>query len=125
MPFIGYTVGDGPHANREGGPEYKYSLHQTRNMGLADLSPETEEADSGGSQSTYVTFKNPDHPEVELDEDNAHRHKPEYYKAVQRLRDIMGRNINVAFGEFAAAAVQAHDDGDPSALQELFEEITA
>lgn len=94
-------------------------------MGLADLSPETEETDSGGSQSTYVTFKNPDHPDVELDEDNAHRHKPEYYKAVQRLRDIMGRNINVAFGEFSAAAVAAHDDDDTAPLQELFNEITS
>lgn len=93
-------------------------------MGLADLSPETEEESSGGSQSTYVTFQNADHPEVELDEDNAHRHKPEYYKAVQRLRDIMGRNINVAFGEFAAAAVKAHDDGETEDLEELFNEIT-
>jgi len=94
-------------------------------MGLADLSPETEESDSGGSQSTYVTFKNPDHPEVELDEDNAHRHKPEYYRAVQRLRDIMGRNINVAFGEFAAAAVAAHDNDETEALEQLFNEITS
>lgn len=94
-------------------------------MGLADLSPETEESDSGGSQSTYVTFKNPDHPEVELDEDNQHRHEPEYYKAVQRLRDIMGRNINVAFGEFAVAAVEAHDNDNNGPLEELFGEITS
>lgn len=93
-------------------------------MGLADLSPETEEADTGGSQSTYVTFKNPDHPEVEIDEDSSHRHKTQYYKAVQRLRDIMGRDINVAFGEFAVAAVASNDDGDTEPLEELFNEIT-
>jgi hypothetical protein len=92
-------------------------------MGLGDLSPETEESDDGGSQSTYVTFKNPDHPEVEIDESDAHRHQPEYYKSIQRLRDIMGRNINVAIGEFAAAAVAAHDEGDDEPLQQLFEEV--
>lgn len=93
-------------------------------MGLADLTPETEEASSGGSQSTYVTFQNPDHPEVDLDESNEHRHKPEYYRAVQRLRDIMGRDINVAFGEFAQAAVSANDDGDTEKLEALFNEIS-
>lgn len=93
-------------------------------MGLGDLAPEGAEESSGASQSTYVTFKNPDHPEVEVDENNAHRHKPEYFKAVQRLRDIMGRDINVAFGEFAAAAVGAEDEGDTSRLEELFNEIT-
>lgn len=92
-------------------------------MGLGDLSPETEEESSGGNQSTYVTFKNVDHPDVDVDENNAHRHKPEYYKSVQRLRDIMGRNINVAFGEFASAAVAAHDEGDAQQLEELFNEI--
>lgn len=92
-------------------------------MGLADLSPDDGEQDSGGSQSTYVTFKNPDHPEVEIDEDQAHRHEPEFYKAVQRLRDIMGRNINVAMGRFAVGAVQAHDNNESEQLEELFEEI--
>ena len=94
-------------------------------MGLADLSPEEASEDDGGSQSTYVTFKNPDHPKVEIDEDQAHRHKSEYYKAVQRLRDIMGRNINVAFGEFAVGAVQAHDEDETEHLEELFNEITS
>lgn len=94
-------------------------------MGLGDLSPEDASSDDGGAQSTYVTFKNPDHPEVEIDEGQAHRHKPEYYKAVQRLRDIMGRNINVAFGEFAVGAVEAHDNSNPEQLQDLFEEVTS
>lgn len=94
-------------------------------MALEDLSPEDQEESTGGNQSTYVTFQNPDHEKVDLDEGNAHRHKPEYYRAVQRLRDIMGRNINVAFGEFAVAAVAAHDDDNPEPLQELFEEITS
>jgi len=93
-------------------------------MGLADLSPEDEEQDDGGSQSTYVTFKNPDHPKVEIDEDQAHRHQPEFYKSIQRLRDIMGRNINVAVGRFAYGAVEAHDENNPEPLQELFEEIS-
>lgn len=93
-------------------------------MGLGDLSPESAEQDDGGSQSTYVTFKNPDHPKVDVDEDQAHRHEPEYYKAVQRLRDIMGRNINVAFGRFAEAAVDAHDNGETDKLEELFEDIS-
>lgn len=93
-------------------------------MGLGSLSPDQEEQDDGGSQSTYVTFKNPDHHKVEIDEDQAHRHKPEYYKSVQRLRDIMGRNINVAFGRFAEAAVAAHDEGDTEKLEELFEDIS-
>lgn len=103
----------------------KVSLQHNTTMGLGDLSPEDTESDDGGSQSTYVTFKNPDHPQVEIDEDQAHRHEPEYYKAVQRLRDIMGRNINVAFGRFAVGAVEAHDNQNNEPLQELFEEITA
>lgn len=94
-------------------------------MGLGDLSPETEEETSGGNQSTYVTFKNPDHPDVDVDDNNAHRHKPEYYRAAQRLRDIMGQNINVAVGEFMAAAVEAHDNDNAEPLQNLFEEITS
>lgn len=94
-------------------------------MGLGDLSPETEESGGGGSQSTYVTFKNPSHPDVELDDDDAHRHKQEYYDAVQDLREIMGRNINVAFGEFAVAAVAAEKDGDTEPLEALFNEITS
>lgn len=92
-------------------------------MGLADLSPEADSGTGSGNQSTYVTFQNPSHPEVDIDEDNAHRHDPDYYKSVKRLRDIMGRDINVAFGEFAVAAVEATDNDDPSALEELFNEI--
>ena len=94
-------------------------------MGLGDLSPEDGEESRGGNQSTYVTFKNPDHPDVDVTEGNEHRHEPEFYKSVQRLRDIMGRDINVAFGKFAHAAVQAHDEGDTEALQALFDEIAS
>lgn len=93
-------------------------------MGLGDLSPESGESSDGGSQSTYVTFKNPDHPDVELDEDTAHRHEPEFYKSVQRLRDIMGRDINVFFGKAAHAAVEAHDNENTEPLEQLFEDIS-
>lgn len=93
-------------------------------MGLGDLSPEGTES-SGGSQQTYVTFKNPSNDEVELDDNNAHRHEQEYFDAIQQLRDIMGRDINVAIGRFAHAAVQAEKNNDNQPLEELFEDISA
>lgn len=94
-------------------------------MGLGELSPEGTEESSGGNQSTYVTFKNASHPEVDLDEGNEHRHKQEYYDAVQRLRDIMGRDINVAIGEFAAAAIEAEKNGNSEPLEDLFNKLTS
>jgi len=94
-------------------------------MGLGELSPEGTEESSGGNQSTYVTFKNASHPDVDVDEDNAHRHEQEYYDAIQQLRDIMGRDINVAIGEFAAAAVEAEKEGDSDRLEELFNTLTS
>lgn len=94
-------------------------------MGLGDLSPEGAEESSGGNQSTYITFKNPNHPEVELDEGTEHRHEQEFYDGVQQLRDLMGRDINVAFGRFAAAAVEAEKNGNDEQLQDLFEAITS
>lgn len=97
--------------------------HQIRTMGLGELAP-SDDGDSGGNQSTYVTFKNPAHPDVDIDEDDEIRHKQEYYDAVQQLRDMMGQNINVAFGEFAAAAVEAEKNGNPEPLEELFNTLT-
>lgn len=93
-------------------------------MGLGDLSPE-DTGSTGGNQSTYVTFKNPSHDEVELDDNNAHRHEQDYFDAIQQLRDIMGRDINVAIGRFAAAAVAAEKDGENDKLEQLFSEISA
>lgn len=92
-------------------------------MGLGDFSTQEEEQSSEG-QSTYVTFKNPSHPEVEVSEKSEHRHKQEYYDAVQWSRDELGQDINVPFGEFAAAARAAEEDGDSAALEELFRRIT-
>lgn len=91
-------------------------------MGLGDFTNQEEET-SSESQSTYVSFKNPAHPEVEISENSEHRHKQEYFDAVQWFRDKLGQDINVPFGEFAIAARQADEDGDPEALQELFERI--
>lgn len=92
-------------------------------MGIQGFSSGEEEQEEEG-QSTYVTFKNPGHGEVDISEGSEHRHKQEYYDAVQWFRDKLGQDINVPFGEFAVAARQADEDGDPSGLQELFDRIT-
>lgn len=91
-------------------------------MGLGDFSTQEEET-SSESQSTYVSFKNPEHPEQEISDNSKHRHKQEYFDAVQWFRDKLGQDINVPFGEFAVAARKADQDDDPSDLQELFERI--
>lgn len=91
-------------------------------MGIQGFSS-GEEQDESESQSTYVTFKNPGHPEVEITEDTEHRHKQEYYDAVQWFRDKLGQDINVPFGEFAVAAQEADLNGNPEPLQQLFDEI--
>lgn len=91
-------------------------------MGLGDFSTQEEET-SSESQSTYVSFKNMGHPEVEVSEGSEHRHKQDYFDAVQWFRDRLGQDINVPFGEFAVAARKAEEEDDPSALQELFDRI--
>lgn len=83
-----------------------------------------EEPEQEESQSTYVTFKNPGHEEVDVSEGSEHRHKQGYFDAVQWFRDKLGQDINVPFGEFAVAARAAEEDGDPTQLKELFDQIT-
>jgi hypothetical protein len=87
----------------------KYFSKPTRSttMGLGSLTPEGEEESDSQGQSTYITFKNPSHDEVELSDNSAHRHEQAYYDAVQQLRDELGQDINVPIGMFAAAAVEA------------------
>lgn len=91
-------------------------------MGFDNFRADDGEESSGGNKSTYVTFKNPSVADVP--EDSAHRHKQEYYDAAKAIRDRLGQDINVLFGEFAAAAQKA-DEGDPEQLKELFDELTA
>lgn len=91
-------------------------------MGLGDLTPSDTEESSSGGQSTYVTFKNP--RSVDVDEGQAHRHQQEYYDAIQSLRNMLGQDLNVPIGEFAAAVVEVEQDGDSSRLEELFNTIT-
>lgn len=93
-------------------------------MGFEAFQEETEEEESEESQSTYVSFKNPGHPEVDVAENKAHRHKQEYFDGVQEMRDELGQDINTVFGEFAAGAVEA-DEGEPERLQQLFENLTS
>lgn len=92
-------------------------------MGFDSFKDETEEEESDESQSTYVSFKNPGHPEVDISEDKQHRNQQDYFDAVQEMRDELGQDINVVFGEFAAGAVEA-DEGEPERLQELFNNLT-
>lgn len=92
-------------------------------MGLGELTPTDTEESSGGGQSTYITFKNP--RTVDIDENKQHRHKQEYYDSVQQLRNMLGQDINVPFGEFAAAVVAAEDEGNDEPLRNLFETITS
>ena len=80
-------------------------------MGFDAFKDEEETEESSESQSTYVSFKNPGHPEVDISEEKLHRHKQDYFDAVQSMRDELGQDINTVFGEFAAGAVEA-DEGD-------------
>lgn len=89
-------------------------------MGLSSLTPESEEQSSGAGKTTYVTFKNP--RTADISEGSEHRHKQEYYDSVQELRNMLGQDINVPIGEFAAAAVAA-ENGDPEPLEDLFERL--
>jgi hypothetical protein len=93
-------------------------------MGFDAFKDEEETEESSESQSTYVSFKNPGHPEVDVPEEKAHRHSQEYFDAVQEMRDELGQDINTVFGEFAAGSVEA-DEGEPERLQQLFENLTA
>jgi len=88
-------------------------------MGLGSFTSNDEES-SSANQSTYVTFKNP--RTSDISEGSEHRHKEEYYDAVKSLRDKMGQDINVVFGEYAVAA-NAADEGDASKLQDLFNQL--
>lgn len=98
-------------------------------MGLDSLTGGGQEQVSRG-KSTHIKFWNPrvaqsieDDPEdPDIAEGNEHLHKQEYYDAAKELRDMYGPNINVAVGEFLAAAVEA-EKGNTGALQELFETI--
>lgn len=92
------------------------------NMGFDAFKDEEEQEESSESQSTYVSFKNMGHPEVDVPEEKQHRHKQDYFDAVQEMRDELGQDINTVFGEFAAGAVEA-DEGDPSRLEELFSNL--
>ena len=88
-------------------------------MGLGEFSDQEEES-SGSNKSTYVTFKNPRN--ADISEGSEHRHKEEYYDAIQSLRNKLGQDINVVIGEFAAAA-DAADEGDASELEALFNRL--
>lgn len=88
-------------------------------MGLGNFTSQEDES-SSANKSTYVTFKNP--RTADISEGSEHRHKEEYYDAVQELRNKLGQDINVPVGEFAVAAVKA-DDGDTEKLNELFERL--
>lgn len=86
--------------------------------GLDDLTPDSEDSSAGG-KSTHVKFWNPRNAADEISDGTEHRHKQEYYDAVQRLRDMIGQNINVPIGEFVDALVAAEADGDYEPGQEL------
>lgn len=90
-------------------------------MGFENFASDDDEESSGGNKSTYVTFKNP--TQADVPDDSAHRHKQEYYDAVKSIRDRLGQDINVVFGEFAAAAEEA-DDGEPERLEQLFQQLS-
>lgn len=92
-------------------------------MGFDAFKDEEAEETSSAPQSTYVSFKNPGHPEVDLDEDKAALNKQEYFDAVQDIRDEVGSDISVVFGEFARGAVEA-SEGNTERLQELFDDLS-
>lgn len=93
-------------------------------MGFDAFKDEEEQTEeSNESQSSYVTFKNPRHPEVDVAEDNV-ADKQEYYDALQDIRDELDTDgLKVMVGEFMAGAVEA-EEGDPERLQQLFENLS-
>lgn len=85
---------------------------------------EEEEQDTGqGPQSSYVSFKNPGHSEVDVDpEETANRQ--EYFDALHEIRDELGSDgLKMLVGEFMAGAVEA-DEGDAERLEQLFQNLT-
>jgi hypothetical protein len=91
-------------------------------MGFENFVSEGEEESSSANKSTYITWKNPTTADVSDGSD--HRHKQEYYDSVKSIRDRLGQDINVLFGEFAAAAEEA-DEGETDRLESLFEDLTS
>lgn len=91
-------------------------------MGFENFVSEEDGESSSANKSTYVTWKNP--TTADVSEGSEHRHKQEYYDAVKSIRDRLGQDINVLFGEFAVAADEA-DDGNTDRLEELFENLTS
>lgn len=97
-------------------------------MALGDLTPEGDDSGGGGGKSTHIAFMNPRVAGVgedgEISEDEAYRHKQEYYDAAKELRNKFGPDINVPVGRFCHAAVEA-EKGNTGPLEELFEDITS
>lgn len=92
-------------------------------MGLGDLTPDSGESSSGG-KSTHIKFWNPRNAGDEISDGTEHRHQQQYYDAAQRLREMLGQNINVPVGEFLVAVVEAEQNENFEPLRELFNTIT-
>lgn len=92
-------------------------------MGLGDLTPDSGESSSGG-KSTHIKFWNPRNAEEEISDGTDHRHEQRYYDAAQRLREMLGQNINVPVGEFLVAVVEAEQNENYEPLRDLFNTIT-
>jgi len=88
-------------------------------MGLENLTPDSGDSSSGG-KSTHIKYWNPRTAADEISEGTEDRYKQEYYDAVQDLRNMLGQNLNIPIGEFAAALVQAEKHDNYDDLMELF-----
>lgn len=86
--------------------------------GLDELTPDSDESSAGG-KSTHIKFWNPRNASEEIADGTEHRHKQQYYDAAQRLRDMVGQNINVPVGEFMHALVEAEANGNYDPGQQL------
>lgn len=93
-------------------------------MGFENFVSEEEGESSGANKSTYITWKNPATAGDDISEKAQHRHKQDYYDSIKNIRNRLGQDINVLFGEFAVAADEA-DDGDTERLEKLFEDLTS
>lgn len=90
--------------------------------GLDELTPDSEESSAGG-KSTHIKFWNPRNAADEIPEGSEHRHEQEFYDAAQRLRDMVGQNINVPIGKFMHALVEAEANDNYEAGQELANQL--
>lgn len=83
----------------------------------------TEEPEIPENKTASIGFKNPEEVEMQDSYSKRHNHKQEYYEALHYIRNYLGRDTNMAVGEWLVALKKAHYDDDLDEAIELMEKM--